>query len=120
MPGEHYVVKDLPFYKEARVADAKARQNRLAKREKKHKEGTLRQTPSRSRPTSNSTTHSLSKKKSITRPTEKVLDLTLSSSSHSSPSAEVGPGQDSTGLPSLEVHSDQVLEAVVPCINLEL
>lgn len=119
MPDEHYVVKDLPLYKEARVADAKARQNRLSKREKKRKEGTLRQAPGRSRPTSSSTTHPSSKKKSVSRPTEKALDLTPSSSSHSSPSTEFGPGQDSTGLPSLESHSNQELEPIVPCINLK-
>ncbi|KAL6319663.1 hypothetical protein AAG906_026712 [Vitis piasezkii] len=57
VPDEHHVVKDLSFYKEAQVADAKARQDQLAKRKKKRKEGTLRQTPGRSCPTSNSTTH---------------------------------------------------------------
>ena len=32
---EHFVLKNLPFYKVARLADAKARQNRLDAREKK-------------------------------------------------------------------------------------
>ena len=29
VPGEHYVLKDLPFYEEEREVDAKARQERL-------------------------------------------------------------------------------------------
>ncbi|WJZ98505.1 hypothetical protein VitviT2T_017021 [Vitis vinifera] len=66
VPGEHYVVKDLPFYEEARAADTKARQDQLAKRAKKRKEGTLRQALGGSHLASNSTTHPSSKKKSIT------------------------------------------------------
>ncbi|KAL6319709.1 hypothetical protein AAG906_026781 [Vitis piasezkii] len=48
-----------------------------------------------SRSTSSSTTHPPSKKKSV------------------------GPNHDSTGLPSLEGHSDQEPKPMVPCINLE-
>ena len=40
--GEHFVLKDLPFYERARKADAKARQERLDQREEKRQEGTLR------------------------------------------------------------------------------
>ena len=40
--GEHFVLKDLPFYEKASEADVKARQERLDKREEKRHEGTLR------------------------------------------------------------------------------
>lgn len=113
------MVKDLSFYLEVRTVDAKARQDWLAKRENKRNEGMLRQAPGGSRSTSSSTTHPLSKKKSVTRLAEKALDLFPSSSSHSSPSEEVGPNHDSIGLPSLEGHSDQEPKPMVPCINLE-
>lgn len=74
---EHYGVKDLSFYEEDRVADAKARQGSLAKREKKGQEGTFRQAPGRSRPTTSFIARPPSKKKSTPRPTEKALDLSL-------------------------------------------
>ena len=45
MPGEHFVLKDLPFYERAHEADAKARQERLNQREEKRQEGTLRKAP---------------------------------------------------------------------------
>lgn len=119
VPDKHYVVKDFSFYLKVRIVDAKARQDWLAKRENKCNEGTLRQAPGGSRSTSSSTTHPHSKNKSVTRLAEKALDLSLSSSSHSSPSEEVGPNHDSTRLPSLKGHSDQELKPMVPCINLE-
>ena len=46
VPGEHFVLKDLPFYAEAREADAQARQERLSHREERRQEGTLRRAPS--------------------------------------------------------------------------
>lgn len=119
VPDKHYVVKDLSFYLKVQTVDAKARQDWLAKRENKGNEGTLRQAPGGSHSTSSSTTHPPSKKKSVTRLAKKALDLLPSSSSHSSPSEEVGPNHDSTGLPSLEGHSDQEPKPMVPCINLE-
>ena len=42
VPGEHFVLKDLPFYEMAREADAKACHEHLDQREKKMQEGTLR------------------------------------------------------------------------------
>ena len=107
VPDKHYVVKDLSFYLKVRTVDEKARQDWLAKRENKRNEGTLRQAPGGSHSTSSSTTHPPSKKKSVTQLAEKALDLSPSSSSHSSSSEEVGPNHDSTGLPSLEGHLDQ-------------
>lgn len=60
-----------------------------------------------------------SKKKSVTRPAEKALNLSSSSSSHSSPLKEVGTSQDSTDLLSVVERLDQELEPEVPYINLE-
>ena len=45
VPGEHFVLKDLPFYKRACEADVKARQERFDQREEKRQKGTLRKTP---------------------------------------------------------------------------
>ena len=42
MPDEHHVLKDLHFYEEARVVDAKPRQDQIDQKEKKCQEGTLR------------------------------------------------------------------------------
>lgn len=44
VPGEHFVLKDLPFYEEAHQEGAKARQKRLDQREEKRQEGRLRKT----------------------------------------------------------------------------
>ena len=41
--GEHFMLKDLPFYKVTRLVDTKARQARLNACEKKMPRGTLRQ-----------------------------------------------------------------------------
>ena len=48
--GEHFVLKDLPFYMEAREVDAQARQTLLNQREEKRQEGTLRRAPGDKRP----------------------------------------------------------------------
>lgn len=45
MLGEHFVLKDLPFYEVTRLTNAKARQSRLDAQEKKWQEGTLHQAP---------------------------------------------------------------------------
>lgn len=60
-----------------------------------------------------------SKKKFVTRPAKKALDLSLSSSYHSSPLKKVGTGQDSTNLLSVAERLDQEPEPEVPYINLE-
>ncbi|KAL6337687.1 hypothetical protein AAG906_037280 [Vitis piasezkii] len=49
VPREHYVLKDLPFYKEVRKADAQKRQALLDDREGMRKEGTLRKAPDKKR-----------------------------------------------------------------------
>ena len=48
--GEHFVLKDLPFYTEAGEADAQAHQALLNQREEKMQEGTLRRAPGDKRP----------------------------------------------------------------------
>ncbi|RVW98102.1 hypothetical protein CK203_029018 [Vitis vinifera] len=45
VPGEHYILKDLPFYKEVQQADAEKRRTLLDDRERRKKEGTLRKAP---------------------------------------------------------------------------
>ena len=47
---EHFVLKDLPFYTEAREADAQAHQALLNQREEKMQEGTLWRAPGDKRP----------------------------------------------------------------------
>ena len=61
--AEHFVLKDLPFYKVARLADFEARQARLKEREKKHQEGTLRQAAIVGRPFSSFTIRPLTQKR---------------------------------------------------------
>ena len=51
--GEHFILKDLPFYTAMRKADARARKALLNEQEEKRQEGTLRKAPGdkRSAPT---------------------------------------------------------------------
>lgn len=73
VPGEHYALKDLPFYKEAREADAKARQERLEQREEKRQEGTLRKAlGKRGQPSSSSVCPPAKKKK---KPSARVVEV---------------------------------------------
>lgn len=62
VPGEHHVLKDLPFYEEAHEADAKARQERLEQRDEKMQEGTLRKAPGEKDQPSSSIAYPLAKK----------------------------------------------------------
>ena len=49
VPGEHYIVKDLPIYQVSKEADAEKRRVLLDNREKKKNEGTLRKAPGQKR-----------------------------------------------------------------------
>ena len=49
VPGEHYIVKDLPIYEALKEADAEKRRTLLDNREKKKNEGTLRKAPRQKR-----------------------------------------------------------------------
>ena len=48
--GEHFVLKDLPFYTEVRKANAQARKIRLNEQDEKRQEATLRKAPGDKRP----------------------------------------------------------------------
>lgn len=63
VPNEHHMLKDLPSYEVTHVVDAKAHQERLEPREKKHQDNTLRQVPGASHLASSSIVRSLTKKK---------------------------------------------------------
>lgn len=63
MLSEHHVLKDLPFYEVAQVADSKAHQAYLEEREKKRQDRMLRKAPAINRSASNSTVRPFSKKK---------------------------------------------------------
>lgn len=43
--GEHFMLKDLPFYKATRLVDVEARQARLDASKKQRQKGTLFQAP---------------------------------------------------------------------------
>ncbi|RVX06117.1 hypothetical protein CK203_018845 [Vitis vinifera] len=45
VPGEHYTVKELPLYQEAKEADAERRRKLLEDRDQKKTEGTIRKAP---------------------------------------------------------------------------
>ena len=108
IPNEHYVLKDLPFYKVTRLADLKARQARLKEREKKRHEGTLRQGPATSHLISGSAAPPSANKKKTpnVRPIQRVrtpppappsspyASSSLSSSSSSTTSSEPETGAD--------------------------
>lgn len=83
VPREHHVLKDLPFYEEAREADAKAHQDRLEQKEKKRQEGKLRQTSSGNRMTTTFTARHPTKKKSSAKAAKKAPVLIPESTSTS-------------------------------------
>ncbi|KAL6319872.1 hypothetical protein AAG906_036942 [Vitis piasezkii] len=49
VPGEHYTVKELPIYLEAKEADAEKRRKLLEDRDKRKNEGTIRKAPGQKR-----------------------------------------------------------------------
>lgn len=68
VPGEHHVLKDLPFYEEAHEANAKACQESLDQKEEKSQEWKLRKAPGEKDQASSSATRpSTKKKKSSTK-----------------------------------------------------
>ena len=60
---EHFVLKDLPFYKEVRKADAQARRARLDDWEGRRKERTLQRAPDKKRSSPSLPTGAPAKKK---------------------------------------------------------
>ena len=86
--GEHFVLKDLPFYEEAHEVNAKARQEHLDQREEKRQERKLRRAPSKKGRASLSATCPLvKKKKKPSAKAIKVLAPVFASPSVSTPSA---------------------------------
>ncbi|RVW37689.1 hypothetical protein CK203_109471 [Vitis vinifera] len=49
VPGEHYTVKELPLYQEAKEADAERRRKLLENRDQRKNEGTIRKAPGQKR-----------------------------------------------------------------------
>ena len=96
VPSEHFMLKDLPFYKVAHLADSKVRQARLEERERKCQEWTLRQAPVAGHPSSSSVVRHLTQKRKepVVCPIQRVRtpplafpSLSSASSSSSSPSS---------------------------------
>ncbi|KAJ9693664.1 hypothetical protein PVL29_009561 [Vitis rotundifolia] len=96
VPGEHHVLKDLPFYEEAHELDTKARQEHLDQREEKRQEGKLRKAlGEKGQPSpSSSADSSPAKKKKPSTKAIKVLALVLASSSVSTPSTPTSSRSD--------------------------
>ncbi|RVX00268.1 hypothetical protein CK203_026649 [Vitis vinifera] len=49
VPGEHYTMKELPLYQEAKEADAERRRKLLENRDQRKNEGTIQKTPGQKR-----------------------------------------------------------------------
>ena len=109
------MLKDLPFYKRARKANAKAHQERLDQREEKRQEGTLRKAPGEKgcdsspavRPPATKEKKKKKKKKTITQAiwvVSSIPDLSSSSfESVPSRSDNLAPEpEDTSGSPQLE------------------
>lgn len=87
VPGEHFVLKDLPFYEEAREADAKARQEHLDQREEKKQDGKLRRASGeKGWASSSAACHLAKKKKKTSVKTTKASTSVPASPSTSTPS----------------------------------
>ena len=94
VPGEHFVLNDLPFYERAREVDAKASQERLDQQEEKRQEGTLRKAPGeKGRDSSHAVCPSAAKKKKEKTIAQalQVVSSTPNLSSSSSDSASSRP-----------------------------
>lgn len=87
MPEEHYVLKDLIFYKEAREANAKTRQEHLNQMEEKRQNRKLRRAPGKKGQASSSVACPSAKKKKSSAKAVKVSTPVLVLLSTSTPSA---------------------------------
>lgn len=87
VPGEHYILKDLPFYEEAHKADATACQERLDQREEKRQERKLRRAPGEKSRASFSAAYPPVKKKKLSEKAVKASALIPVSPSASTLSA---------------------------------
>ncbi|RVW59325.1 putative disease resistance protein [Vitis vinifera] len=75
VPGEHYILKDLPFYKQVQQADAEKRRVLLVDRERRKKEGTLRKAPGKKWSASSPPAGALAKKKKKTFEKGKEVEI---------------------------------------------
>ena len=75
VPREHYILKDLPFYKEVQQADAEKRRALLDDREKRKNEGTLRRAPGKKRSASSPPAGAPTKKKKKTSNKGKEVEI---------------------------------------------
>ena len=108
VPGEHFVLKDLSFYEEAREAHAKARQERLEQQEEKRQKGKLKKAPdqkscgpsSRARPPpKNKKKKTIAKAIKVASPTlESSFTSTASTSNRSTSSAQASEGESSSSM----------------------
>ncbi|KAL6350314.1 hypothetical protein AAG906_004263 [Vitis piasezkii] len=92
--GEHFVLKDLPFYAAVRNVDARSRKARLNKWEKKRQEGLLRKAPGDKQPASSPPAGTPAKKKKklpdiAVLPSVSSGSRRLASLNHSGPSMSV-------------------------------
>ena len=129
--GEHFVLKDLPFYVEAREVDAQARQERLSHREERRQEGTLRRAPSEKSPALRQSARPLAeKKKKVAAKGIVIRSLVLSSSSASNsesslPRRMLGANESGPSIPTHEHlalsvgEESEVNQPVSPCSEPE-
>ena len=100
--GEHFVLKDLPFYERARKVDAKARQERIDQQEEKRQEGTLRKAPGEkgrdSPPAARPPATKEKKKKTLAQ----VLQIAVPTLEASSSSCRSGPSRPDHTIPESE------------------
>ena len=121
VPGEHFVLKYLPFYERAREADAKERQERLDQREEKRQEGTLRKAPGEkgcdpspaARPPATKEKKKTKKTKKTLAQVLRIAALTLEASPSSCRS---GPSQPDHTI----LESDEVKEPKATSSSLQL
>ncbi|KAL6345540.1 hypothetical protein AAG906_017265 [Vitis piasezkii] len=67
VPGEHYTLKELPIYMEAKEADAEKRRALLEDREKRKNEGTIRKAPGQKRGAPSPPTKAPTRKKRLVK-----------------------------------------------------
>ena len=121
VPGEHFVLKDLPFYERARKADVKARQERIDQLEEKRQEGTIRKAPSEkgrySPPTARPPATKEKKKKKKTKKTlAQVLQIAAPTLEASFSSCRSGPSRSDHTIP----ESEEVEESEATSSSLQL
>nr|CAN79093.1 hypothetical protein VITISV_017163 [Vitis vinifera] len=112
VPGEHHVLKNLPFYEVAHAADAKTRQDQLDQRERSIGRE-LRQAPSGNRPTISFAACPLAKKKKPTaQSTKKAPTPPLESPPASASASSSAASTSMVDSPSARVEPETEVEPV--------